>query len=245
MPNLNSGYGQLLALSLASNPGSGKTFVVAANSSGNNYNKLADIFTPDTDGVNILHTTPTLALAACTAGNADTIFIDPSYATALTAAELESAATKGVSIIPLGSKRADGAYVATRATAALPASTDASLFTVTGKVEIIQIVGEVTTIVQTQANNTKLKINPTVGADVDLCAVLDISAKAVGSLFTITGTLANALINTVSGAVPSQASSVVVTAGAIEIDCTATNTGSVKWTVVYKSIDPGAMVIVA
>jgi len=241
--NLNSGYGQLLAHSLGL-PASGKTFIVAANSSGNNYNKLAEIFVPH-EGVNILHTTPTLALAQCTAGNADVIYIDESYSTALTAAELESAATKGVSIMPLAAQRADGCYVAQRALSTLPATGDLSLFTITGKVELVQIVGEVTTVIQTQANNTLLKINPTVGADVDICAALDISANAVGSLYTITGTLGDALINTASGAVPGQALPVVLTAGALELECAATNTGAVKWTAVYKSIDPGARMFAA
>lgn len=241
--NKNSGYGQVLANSL-SLPATGKTFVVAANSSGNNYNKLAEIFTPQ-DGVNVLHTTPTLALAQCTAGNADIIYIDESYTTALTAVELEAAATKGVSIVPLGAQRADGCYVAQRVLSTLPASTDLSLFTITGKVELVQIVGEVTTVIQTQANDTLLKVNPTVGADVDICAALDISADAVGSLYTITGTFADALINTVSGGVPSQAVGVILTAGVLELECAATNTGAIKWTVVYKAVDPGARMIAA
>ena len=244
MYNLSSGYGQLQAHSL-SVPTGGKIFVVAAASSGNNYDRLSQIFKGDIDGIARLHTTPTLAIAECTDGRGDVIYIDPSYTTAITAAELELAAAKNVAIVPLQAQRADGAYVVQRALSTLPASTDLSLFTITGKVEILQIVGEVTTVIQTQANNTLLKINPTVGADVDICAALDISANAVGSLYTITGTFANALINTVSGGVPSQASGVVLTAGVLELECAATNTGAIKWTVVYKPIDPGAMVIAA
>lgn len=242
--NLNSGYGMQQAGSLDV-PATGKTFVVAAVGATNNYNKLADIYVPDSDGVVRLHTTPTLAIAACTNGNADVIYIDESYTTALTAAELELAAAKGVSIVPLGSARTDGAYVAQRALSTLPQTADQSLFTVTGKVELVQIIGEVTTVIETQANDTLLKINPTVGADVDICAALDITAKAVGSLFTITGTFANALINTVSGGVPAQASPVVLTAGVLELECAASNTGAIKWTVVYKAIDPGARMIAA
>ena len=242
--NLDSGYGQLQSLSLNSTT-AGKIFVVASASSGNNYDRLSQIFRVDNDGINRLHTTPTLALAQCTAGNGDVIYIDQSYSTALTSAELESASTKGTSIIPMLPKRDDGAYVVTRALSTLPQTADLSLFTITGKVEILQIVGEVTTVIETQANNTLLKINPTVGADVDICAALDISADAVGSLYTITGTLGDALINTVSGAVPSQASGVIATAGVLELECAASNTGAVKFSIVYKSIDPGAMILPA
>lgn len=241
--NMNSGYGQMTALSLPG-PQLGKVFIVAS-SSGANYNRLQDIFVPDPDGVPRVYTTPTLALAKCTADQADVIYIDPSYTTALTAAELESAATKGVSVMPLLPSNAAGQFVTQTNAATLPQTADGSLFTITGKVKIHQIVGEVTTVIQTQANNTLLKINPTVGADVDICAALDITAKAVGSLFTITGTFADALINTVSGGVPEQALAVVLTAGVLELECAASNTGAVKWTCVWEPVDPGAMVLAA
>ena len=244
MYNQNSGYGIHEAGSLDI-PSTGKKFIVAAVGATNNYNKLDDIYVPDPDGVNRLYTTPTLAIAACTAGNADIIYIDESYTTAVTAAELELAAAKAVSIIPLGSARADGAYVAQRALSTLPTTGDLSLFTITGKVEILQIVGEVTTVVQTQANASLIKINPTVGADVDLCAALDISAAAVGTLLTVTGTVGDAMIATASGGVGSQALGLIVTAGILELECAATNTGAIKWTVVYKAVDPGARMIAA
>jgi hypothetical protein len=64
-----------------------------------------------------------------------------------------------------------------RQTDTLPQTADEALFRITGgKVRILEIVGEVTTAIQNQANNTKLKFNPAgTGADVDLCAVLNIA----------------------------------------------------------------------
>ena len=243
MDTLNVGYGMAKAANMPFTLG--RVFFVSDAADTANINDIDGLFVPDSGGLARRHSTYTSALAACTAGRGDIIVPSPGFTTAMTAAELESAATKGVTVLPLGTTRADGTSVVARATGALAQTADLSLFTVTGKVEILQIIGEVTTVVQTQANNTLLKINPTVGADVDLCAALDISADAVGSLYTITGTFANALINTVSGAVPSQASGVVVTAGVIELECAASNTGSVKWTVVYKAVDPGASIVVA
>ena len=68
-----------------------------------------------------------------------------------------------------------------RATAALPQTAAAAIFTVTGgRVAIMGILGEVTTAIQNQANNTKLTANPTVGTSVDLCAVLSIANDEVG-----------------------------------------------------------------
>ena len=133
----------------------------------------------------------------------------------------------------------------TRASAALPASTAGALFTVTGKILVVDIIGEVTTIIQTQANATKLIANPTVGADVDLCATNDISADAVGSHYNITGTLANAMVNTAGGAGVAQAGRVIVKAGTIDLSCAATNTGAIKWTLHWIPIEEDADVVAA
>ena len=132
-----------------------------------------------------------------------------------------------------------------RATAALPQSTQSALFTVTGRVIVTNIVGEVTTIIQNQANNTKIVANPTVGADVDLCAVLDIDNDAVGTLYSITGTFANAMIATTSGAFEGQAGNAIVADGTIDLSCSASNTGSVKWTIHYIPLDAGSRVVAA
>jgi hypothetical protein len=133
-----------------------------------------------------------------------------------------------------------------RATAALPASTAAAIFTVTGgKVAITGIVGEVTTIIQTQANNTKLTANPTVGTSVDLCAVLDISADEVGCLYGVDGTPASALVGTNAGYAPLPTAPMVVNVGTIDLDCAATNTGSVAWSLWYIPLEEGAAVAAA
>lgn len=129
-----------------------------------------------------------------------------------------------------------------KATGTLPQSAAVAKFTVTGRVLIVDIIGEVTTAIGAGANNMKLIVNPTVGADVDLCAVLDIDGDAVGTMYHITGTLADALIATTSGAFESQSQVVEVSAGTIDISCSASKTGSVKWTLFYIPIDSGAKV---
>lgn len=132
-----------------------------------------------------------------------------------------------------------------RATGVTPQGTAGNLFTVTGRVIIDQIIGEVTVEIGAGANDTKLVSNPTVGADVDLCAVLDIDADVVGALYHITGTLANAMIATTSGAFTIQAGGVMVSAGTIDLDCTGSTAGSIKWTVIYRAIDANSSVIAA
>lgn len=242
MININSGLGQHQYNSIAKGT-TGKVFMVSTSSDGN-YDNLTDLFKVDADGEVLLFSTITLALAACTAGRGDVILTSIGFATAPTLAELDTAATKGVIIEQAGGRLGDAFYTG-RAAATLPATADTPYFTVTGKIKLLDIVGEVTTVVETQANNTKLIANPTVGADVDLCAVNDISADAAGTIYGITGTLANAMVATTSGAGVSQAAPVTVAAGSIDLSCAATNTGATAWGVRYVPLEPGARVFAA
>jgi hypothetical protein len=136
-----------------------------------------------------------------------------------------------------------------RATAALPQTAAAAIFTISGgRVAVTSIVGEVTTVIQTQADNTKLTFDPTAaGATQDLCAVLDISADAVGTMYGITGTPATAMGDNLNFLPPSKqlAGPLVLKPGQILLDCAASNTGSVKWTLTYVPLDDGAAVAAA
>jgi len=239
--NLNSGYGGAQASGIPFT--TGKVFFVD-DSGGANFNNIEDLYIPDPDGVTRRFSTVTLALAACVVGHGDIIVLAPDFSTTLTATELLAAETKGVAIITAQSDK-NGVVTAYAPDAAIAGASDKSLFTVTGLIEMISIIGKVGTVIETQANNTLLKINPTNGADVDLCAALDISAAAAKTFLTITGTVGDAMIATASGAVASQASSLVVDAGIIELETAADNTGTIKWMIKYKPLEPGARVFAA
>ncbi len=136
-----------------------------------------------------------------------------------------------------------------RATATLPQSTASALFTIsTGRVLVTSIIGEVTTLIQTQADATKLTFDPTdTGATQDLCATLDITADAVGTMYSITGTPTTALQDALNF-LPSNkvlAQPLILKPGEVLLDCAASNTGSVKWTLAYWPIDTGAAVVAA
>ena len=130
-----------------------------------------------------------------------------------------------------------------RATAALPQTAAETLVTITGgRVILASIIGEVTTVIQTQTDNAKLVFNPTEsGASTDICAVLNITAKAVGTLLSITGTIATALQSglwfTTTMATP-----LILSEGTIDLDCSASNTGNVMWDMYYLPLDEGATV---
>jgi hypothetical protein len=239
--NLNSGYGQAQASGIPFT--TGKVFFVAEDG-GANLQAIDDLYVPDAEGVARRFSTFTAALAACVADRGDVIVVSPNFEDALSAAELLAAETKGVRIVQANADK-DGIVTVYAADTAIAGATDKSLFTVTGLVEVIEIVGKVGTVIETQANNTLLKINPTDGADVDLCAALNISAAAAKSFLSITGTAADALINTASGSFLQQASSIVVNAGVIELETAADNTGTVKWFLRYRPLEPGARVFAA
>jgi hypothetical protein len=136
-----------------------------------------------------------------------------------------------------------------RATAALPATTATAIFTITGgKVAVTAIYGEVTTVIQTQANATKLQFDPTdAGATQDLCATTDITADAVGTMYSITGTPAGVLSDALNFMPPNLALArpVILKPGAVLLSCAATNTGSVKWDLWYVPLDTGAVIAAA
>lgn len=130
-----------------------------------------------------------------------------------------------------------------RATATLPQTTASALFNVKGgRVAITQIVGEVTTAIQNQANNTKLVAHPTTGTSVDMCDVLSTANDEVGCLYGISGLNTDAMIGINAGLVPAQVRDVIVGIGTIDLDCAASNTGSIKWTLFYVPVDDGAYV---
>ena len=202
---------------------------------------ISQIYRTDTDWVDRVFWTITLALVQCVSWRWDVIILAPDFTTALTAAELLSAEAKWVTIVPSW-KNIDGRYFANKATAALPATALWALFTVTWRVKLLSIIWEVTTIIQTQTCLAKLVANPTVWADVDICADLDITAWAVWAQLSITWTLANAMVKTVSWAWVFQAASLLILPWTIDLNTSATNTWSVKWRVEYQPIDPWARI---
>lgn len=132
-----------------------------------------------------------------------------------------------------------------RDTESLPQGADSALFTITGgRVLLLQIVGEVTTVIG-GANNTKLVFNPTAtGVDQDLCAVLDIDADAVGELYTITGIVANAMRSDLLIG-QGMTNPMVLSEGDIEINCAGSVTGAIQWSMWYLPLDSGATVAVS
>jgi len=133
-----------------------------------------------------------------------------------------------------------------RVTTALPATTTDAIFTVSGGRVLVQaLIGEVTTVIQTQACNLKVTINPTTGTSGDVAADLNISADEVGALYLVAGDGSALDGGTAGGAFVAAGSSVtpfVVPIGTLDITTSATNTGSIKWDLWYTPLDEAAYV---
>ncbi len=136
----------------------------------------------------------------------------------------------------------------------LPASTSTAMFTVAGgRVIITSFIGEVTTVVQSQACNLNVTIDPTgAGAAADLAAATEINADAVGTFYTVNGVQADLLGSQTEGGtqVPTHALAklgrpFMVPAGSILLKTSATNTGATKWVLTYVPLDDGASVVSA
>jgi hypothetical protein len=133
-----------------------------------------------------------------------------------------------------------------RPTAVLPQTAHAPLFTVAGgRILLLSLIGEVTTIIQNQANNTKITAYPAAGTAVDLCAVVSTANLEVGGKLVLPAAFATALAKTLAGAAILQPNLIVVAPGTIDLDCAASNTGAVKWSAFYVPFDDGATLVAA
>lgn len=167
-------------------------------------------------------------------------------------AALSATAISGGTLLDGGNVNADGGVSVSRATAALPQTATGSIFTVTGRVLVKRIIGEVTTVLTATATNLKVGFDPT-GADAntDLSANLVVTSDPVGTLYTIVGVAATAtkesgVTHMVLPAVNLPTEGIVLTTGAITLTTDANNTtGRVKWDVDYVALTAGSTIVAA
>lgn len=127
--------------------------------------------------------------------------------------------------------------------------TTGNIFTFTGTIEIMAIWGRVTTVVQTQTTNIKLSVKNDALTAYDICANVDGTAAAVGTLLSITGTAANAGVLTANGVLaPTQASRIITsctTSGLILATYGAASTGAILYMMQWRPLSAGATVAAA
>ena len=129
-----------------------------------------------------------------------------------------------------------------RASANLPQSTAEAVFNVVGGRVLIRLLSaEITEVIETKTNNMKVKANATVSGIEDLCTTRNISGDPVGNIYSLTGPASDTLN---AKAAPIENPTLIVP-GTIEVDCSASSTGKLKWDIWYIPLDAGARITVA
>lgn len=148
-----------------------------------------------------------------------------------------------VLISSIGLRTWNFGYRVDKSTGTLTAAT-ISLFTVSGRVYITSIVGEVTTTI-TVANSYKLQHNPTTGTTSDLCTATDIGTTdtPAGSLLGFQGLVGDSIIQG-PGKTATLKQPLVLTAGVIESVSAGTD-GVINWILTYVPLDVDATVVAA
>lgn len=148
------------------------------------------------------------------------------------------------SIAPLEIRFLNLGVKTTRGAATLPQSTTAPLFVVSGgRVVITALVGTVTTVIQAQANATKLTSTPTTGSSTDMCTTLDINAKEAGTQLSLIGPPATALYGPNAGLGQLMTNPQIVPIGQILLNCAASNTGAISWFCFWYALDDNAKLV--
>lgn len=132
----------------------------------------------------------------------------------------------------------------------IPATTTDQIFRVKGgRVLVKRLLGTVTTVIQTQADNMKVSskqldaASAAVGTAVDVAANVDITAREVGGMYFVEGDgTAGVLSNAGAAFVGTNSGQWIAPQGEIYLTTSATNTGAMKWDLWYQPIDPGAFV---
>ena len=164
---------------------------------------------------------------------------------------LESIASLAATVTSLG---ALGTQVS-RAAAEIFDGTTTPLFTVAGGRVIVTLVTMQNSVAacDATADNVQIIANPTTGTSTPMCAVLDVADDEINTLYGITGTPADAMVQSGaanSGMVPTQAVSQVIDVGTIDLSSsgdsgaggTDVQTSVDLW---YFPLDTGATVVTA
>ncbi len=136
-----------------------------------------------------------------------------------------------------------------KSAALIPQTTSANLFTITGgKILLMALVGEVVVAIGAVANATKIKFTSiTPAATVDLSGTNDITGDAAGTLYSIVGVLATAMVATTGNlVVPANNLAypgLILGPGTIKLDCAGSSvTGTVKWSMMYVPLEVASAV---
>jgi|GEM_PF-3587958 len=126
----------------------------------------------------------------------------------------------------------------------------ANIFTITGgPIAVTSLIGEITAAVSGNACAMKLIMDPSAGADTDMCATIDINAFVINSWIYLDGTIGSAAVQAIPGtALPlgiGMDIPLILPPGTIDMNLANNNptTGAITWYMRYKPLKVGITVI--
>lgn len=140
-----------------------------------------------------------------------------------------------------------GAYRVNRTTADVLTGAAVAIFTIaTGRVLLVNLVGEVTTILAAGTTpDAKFQMNPTTGTTTDLCATASVASDEVGTLYSMTGVPTDAMLTSSSGGIRVLGVPLILPIGDIEFNCDENITGSISFQAWWLPLDDGATLVAA
>jgi hypothetical protein len=124
--------------------------------------------------------------------------------------------------------------------------TNKTLWTYTGGILVRQIVGRVSTVIETATTNCKLSAKNDALTAVDLCINADLTADAVGTVLSLPAAVGSALVETTLGALLNLLAQPIIlipsTSGIITVTFGANSTGAIDWYLHWQPAVAGATV---
>jgi len=131
-----------------------------------------------------------------------------------------------------------------RDTNTLPQTTAEPIFNIVGgRVAMTAILGTVTTLLGA-VGNMSLESDPTTGTAAALCATVAAGTFEEGTLLSIDGTKATAMLGVDAGGSAMQSKPVALSVGAVDLRLSGSSTGSIQWSMWYVPLEVGAYVTV-
>ena len=128
-----------------------------------------------------------------------------------------------------------------RAAAALPATTTTAIFSVTGgRVLVTNICGQVATALGATVTTVAINyLNTASTANLDIAAAVAVTSAAVGTMYGVPSVGSAGVV----AAYVVQNNEFILPTGSIRLTTSATNTGTMTWSISYIPLDAGAAVV--
>lgn len=133
--------------------------------------------------------------------------------------------------------------------AALPQTAAQNIYTISGgRILLVALFAEVTTVIQAQSTTVKVTSTPTTGSAIDMSSTgADINALEVGGRIALANppAAATAMVKTNAGYTNLEGVFTIVPIGTISYTTGGSSTGGLKWDLIYVALDDGAQVVAA